>query len=114
MSLVAMLEIFVGVITGLILLAFGYFAVFRTKKVIDYYLNSAKKNYSKALKMNFLGKYFQALTKFQYENRLRKSGNGMANLNFKLVGSGSILMGLLYLILMLHLIFKWKFGFITN
>jgi len=115
MSLLGIFQSSLGIVTGLFLLIFGYFAIFKTKKVIGYYLNSAKKHYLKSLERRFfLSKYYQSFTRYQYERQLRMSENGATAINIKIVGSACILMGLLYLVMMLHLMFKWKFGFIVN
>jgi hypothetical protein len=82
-----------SLIISLALLAISFFALFRTRQLIAFYLKSYQKWYLNSLKKSFFSnKYYQALTKYQYESAKKSSKKKWTYFNFKLSGILALLM----------------------
>jgi hypothetical protein len=93
----------------------GYWAIFRTNSVIRFYLKCYQKHYLNSLKKNFfLVKYYQALTKFQYDLAKRQSQKKWYYYNLKVCGVFFVLFALLLLLITIHSIFKLNLSIFSN
>jgi hypothetical protein len=108
--------ILISIIATLFLFFFGYMGLFRTKTVIDFYLRSAERNYLKSLEQGFFtNKYYQAFMKYQYELLKQRSEKKWFFYNMKICSGVALFMAVLFLVAIIHTVFKVNFGiFISN
>jgi len=94
---------------------FGYMGLFRTGSVIDFYLRSAERSYLNSLKKNFfLSKYYQAITKYQYEIQKRSAEKKSTYYNMKICSLVALLMAALFSMAIIHGFFNTSFGIFKN
>ena len=85
---------FIGILTSIGLFVYGFFAVFRTRRLIDYYIRSNRKSYLRHWSL------FNRLAERQ--ERMYKADSH--TFIVKLVGVLTILLSLIYLIVTIHAI----------
>ena len=85
---------FVYIITSIGLFVYGFFAVFRTRQLIDYYIRSHRKSYLQRW----------GLFKRLAERNERMYKTDLHTLKVRLIGILIILFSLLYLIVAIHTI----------
>src|SRR5471030_3193069 len=96
-----------GIVISLALLFFSLFAIFRTQRVINFYLNSMKGDY-------FPNTYYGSFRKRQYESFIKLSEKRWFYYNLKIWGVAGLFMSLLFLAAIVHAMFKVTFGIFIN
>jgi hypothetical protein len=90
----------------LALLFFSFFAVFKTNQLMRFYVKLHQKWYLNSLKKSFfLSKYYQALTKYNYEYYKRQSRKKWVYYNTKICGVFAMLLSLFMLFAIINYAF---------
>jgi hypothetical protein len=103
------------ILTSALLFVCGYFAVFKTKRLMAYYLYNAKKNYLRSQRTGFFSNRFSRfLSKDNYERQKRNYKNNRSYYTYKLTGTFMLLMAVFILFVITHRIFEITFGIFKN
>ena len=104
-----------GTLIMLLLFFGGYMALFRTKALMNYYLNMSRKQYLNSLgKKSFVGRWYRAIAKYEYELRERTLQKNSSRISTKMGGVIMLFMALLLLGSLIHTIFKVSLGIFIN
>jgi len=115
MNIDNILGVLVTFLTWLALFVYSFFALFRTRLLMSYYLRSAKKNYLRSLKRSFFSnRLSRYLAKRSYEKMKNMIESRQHIYSIKIAGIGCLLFSIILFLVVINEIFGIKFGLFTN